>query len=114
MITLLAQAQSAGLALRIAEDGRLLITGPVEAEPVARQLLAQKEYVVTALTVLGLAHSYRWGVHVIVGGGRRGRSLILGEVVGGNESRWRMFVERASVAQLREARALTLASRSAV
>jgi hypothetical protein len=113
-MSLLAQAKAAGLVLTIAEGDQLVITGPVEAESVVRQLLAQKEYVMTALAVLELARSYQWGVEVIVGGGRRGSTLMLGEVVGGDESRWRAFVERASMPQLQEARDLMLASRSAI
>jgi len=114
MMALLAQAGAAGLEVAVDAAGRLVIEGPLEAESLALQLLVQKEEVVTALAVLDLARSHNWEGAVIVGGGRRGSSLTLGEVVGGNESRWRAFVERASLAQLEEARALMVASHSAV
>jgi hypothetical protein len=59
--------------------------------------------------VLDLARSYSWVLCVIVGGGLTGKSgdeertLILGEVVGGDEAHWRAFANRATDDQLREA-----------
>jgi hypothetical protein len=65
------------------------------------------------ITVLTLAQSYNWGIAVIVSGGWREtddgeRVLIFGEVIGGDETHWRAFCDRASDAQLREATALLL------
>ncbi len=62
------------------------------------------------ITLLNLAHSYGWGVAVIVGG-RWGppdpetgeRELIIGEVIGGDEAHWRAFADRATPAHLAEA-----------
>jgi hypothetical protein len=110
----LAAAHSAGLELSLDDLGRLVIEGPAEEEPLALDLLAQEESVVTAIAVLDLARAHAWEGAVIVGGGRHGSTLILGEVVGGSEGRWRAFVERASMAHLQEALALMLASHSAV
>jgi hypothetical protein len=105
MTALLAQAQSAGLTLTIEAGEELLIEGPADAETLALDLLARKAEVIAALTVLDLARSYDWGVAIIVGGriDHETEQLILGEVVGGDESHWRAFADRAGEAQLREA-----------
>jgi hypothetical protein len=117
MTTLLAQAQSAGLTLTIEANDQLLVEGPADAETLALDLLSRKAEVIAALTVLDLARGYDWGVAVIVGGAWRidadgERELLLGEVVGGDESHWRAFADRASEAQLHEAAQILMATAS--
>jgi hypothetical protein len=118
MTTLLAQAQSAGLTLTIEANEQLLIEGPADAETLALDLLSRKAEVIAALTVLDLARGYDWSIAVIVGGAWRIDTdgeceLLLGEVVGGDESHWRAFADRASETQLHEAAQL-MASLSTV
>jgi|GEM_PF-6800301 len=104
---MLIEAQDAGLALAI-EGEQLIIEGPPAAEALALDLLAHKQRVIAALAVLDLARRYDWQIAVIVGGAWRidddgERELLLGEVVGGDESHWHAFADRASDAQLQEA-----------
>jgi hypothetical protein len=105
MTTLLAQAHTAGLTLSIEAGEELLIEGPADAETLALDLLARKAEVIAALTVLDLARGYNWQIAVIVGGriDREIEQLILGEVMGGDESHWRAFADRATQDQLLEA-----------
>src|SRR5262249_34737413 len=53
-LTLLAQARSAGLTVRVRGD-KLVIRGPRRAGPLAEQLLARKAEVIDALAVESLA-----------------------------------------------------------
>jgi hypothetical protein len=115
VMSLLAEAQAAGLTLSTPPDGRLVIDGPADAEELALDLLAHKQQVIAQLSVLDLARSSDWQIAVIVGGAWRidtdgERELLLGEVVGGDESHWRAFADRASEAQLHEAALIMSAS----
>jgi hypothetical protein len=117
VMTLLAEAELAGLTLSTPPDGRLVIDGPADAEELALDLLAHKQQVIAQLSVLDLARSSGWGVAVIVGGAWRidedgERELLLGEVIGGDESHWRAFADRATDAQLHEAALIMMASLS--
>jgi len=111
VMSLLAEAQAAGLSLSTPPDGRLVIDGPAEAEELALDLLAHKQQVIAQLSVLNLARSYDWRIAVIVGGriDRELEQLILGEVVGGDEAHWRAFADRATQDQLHEAAQLMAA-----
>jgi hypothetical protein len=68
------------------------------------------------IALLNLARAYDWQIAIIVGGGidhEHGHELILGEVIGGDESHWRSFADRATDAQLQEAAQILQAAASA-
>jgi hypothetical protein len=125
---LLASAEASGLSLAI-EGERLVIEGPTDAEKLALALLADKRRILAALRLLDLA-SREWETAVIVGGrwsddgrwydedwcartGCHRRKLLLGVVVGGSEARWRVWVDRATLARLEEAAILLRATERA-
>jgi len=72
----------------------------------------------SVIALLDLARVRNWSTQLIVGGGWREsahgeRKLILGEVVGGSEAKWRAFADRATDTQMAEATWLLLALSSA-
>jgi hypothetical protein len=108
MLGLIAEAQHLGIELRADPERGAVRYRPkgIMPQDLAQRIQADKERVLAALTVFDLARVYYYGVAVVIGGGidqDNDHALILGEVVGGDQAHWQLFVDRASTAQLAEA-----------